>query len=167
MVSNWKPARSLVGDAISGAEFAPFWLWLAACLPSCLQQGMGWSSAGQLSSGIRSVLCSVSGPSSSFSLSLSPPHPHPAPAIPQFGLLSQVSSLRLPSGHSGPVLPLSNAACSSLFSPHLLVEDASIWATSLLGIAVRHVICGFYSFIYFSSRLCCPLRFQNSLQTYR
>ena len=37
-------------------------------------------------------------------------------------------------------------------------------ATSLLGIAVRHIICGFYLFI-FSSHLCCPLRFQNSPQT--
>ena len=27
LVSNWKPARSLVGDAVSGAEFAP-------CLPA-------------------------------------------------------------------------------------------------------------------------------------
>ena len=30
------------------------------------------------------------------------------------------------------------------------------------GIAVRHIICEFYLFIYFSSQLCCPLRFQNS-----
>ena len=37
-------------------------------------------------------------------------------AIPQFGLLFHVSSLRLPSGHSGPVLTLSNAARASLFS---------------------------------------------------
>ena len=34
-------------------------------------------------------------------------------AIPQFKLLSLVSSLQLPSGHSGPVLTLSNATCSS------------------------------------------------------
>ena len=91
----------------------------------------------------------------SFSLSL---------AIPQFGLLSHFSSLRLPSRHSGPVLTLSNAAWASLFSPCLLVADASTWATSPLGVAVRRVICGFYLFIY-SSRSCCPLRFQNSLQT--
>ena len=63
-------------------------------------------------------------------------------------LLSYVSSLRLPSGHLGPVLTLSNAARNSLFSPRLLVVDASVWATSLLGVAVRHVICGFYLFIY-------------------
>ena len=30
--------------------------------------------------------------------------------------------------------------------PHLLVADASVWATSLLGVAIRHVICWFYLF---------------------
>ena len=75
-------------------------------------------------------------------------------AIPQSGLLSQVSSLRMPLGHSGPVLTLSNATYTSLSSPHLLVADVSIWAASLLGVAVKHVISGFYLFIYFSSRLC-------------
>ena len=52
--------------------------------------------------------------------------------IPQSGLLAQVSSLRLPSGHSGPVLTLSNAACASLPSPRLLVADAGVFAASLL-----------------------------------
>ena len=42
--------------------------------------------------------------------------------------------------------------------------DVSIWATSPPGVAVKHVICEFYLFI-FSSWLCCPLRFQNSPQT--
>ena len=47
LVRNWEPARSLVGDAISGAEFAPFLLALAgAFLPPCLQQGIGQSTAG-------------------------------------------------------------------------------------------------------------------------
>ena len=67
-------------------------------------------------------------------------------AIPQFKLLSHISSLQLPSGHSGPVLTLSNAAGSSSFSPHLLVADADVWGTFLLGVAFRHVICGFYLF---------------------
>ena len=67
-------------------------------------------------------------------------------AILQFGLLSHVSSLRLSSGHSGLVLTLSNEACASLFSPRLLVADVSVWATSLLGVVVRRVICGFYLF---------------------
>ena len=67
-------------------------------------------------------------------------------AIPQFKLLSHLSSLWLPSGHSGPALTLSNAACSSPFCPHLLVADAGVWGTFLLGVAFRHVICGFYLF---------------------
>ena len=49
-------------------------------------------------------------------------------AIPQSGLLAQVSSLRLPSGHSGPVLTLSNAAHASLPSLHLLVAVAGVCA---------------------------------------
>ena len=70
-------------------------------------------------------------------------------AIPQFKLLSHASSLRLPSGHSrSPVLTLSNATRSSPFSPHLLVAYASIWGTFLLGVAFRHVICGFYLFFF-------------------
>ena len=88
-------------------------------------------------------------------------------AIPQFWLLSHVSSLRLSSGHSGPFLTLSSAAHDSLFSPCLLVADASIWVTSLLGVAVRCVICGFIYLFIFSSWLCCSLRFQNSPQTRR
>ena len=68
--------------------------------------------------------------------------------LPQLGLLSHVSSLILSSGHSGSILTLSSAACASLFSPHLLVADTSVWATSLPGVVVRHVICGFYLFIF-------------------
>ena len=63
------------------------------------------------------------------------------------------------------------AACASLFSTHSLLVDSSIWATSLLGVVVRCIICGLfiYLFIYLFifSRLCCPLRFQNSPQTCR
>ena len=55
-------------------------------------------------------------------------------AIPQFKFLTQKSSLRLSSGQSVPTL--SNAACSFLFSPHLLVADAGIWGTFLLGVAL-------------------------------
>ena len=54
-------------------------------------------------------------------------------AIPQSGLLAQVSSLRLPLGHSDPVLTLSNAAHASLPSSRLLVADAGICAASPLG----------------------------------
>ena len=86
-------------------------------------------------------------------------------AIPGSGLLFQVNSLRLPSGHSGPVLILSNAARASLPSPRLLVVDAGFCAASVLGVTVGHAICGFKLFIYFSSQLCCPLRFQGLPQT--
>ena len=53
-------------------------------------------------------------------------------AIPQSGLLAQVSSLRLPSGHSGQILILSNEALASLPSPNLLVENAGVCAASPL-----------------------------------
>ena len=33
-----------------------------------------------------------------------------------------------------------------LSAPHLLAADASVWGTVLLGVAFRHVICGFYLF---------------------
>ena len=36
LVRNWKPVHSLVGDVLSGAEFFPFWLWLAPACPLCL-----------------------------------------------------------------------------------------------------------------------------------
>ena len=39
------------------------------------------------------------------------------------------------------VLTLSSAACASLFSPCLLVVNVSVWANSLLGVAVRPIIC--------------------------
>ena len=54
-------------------------------------------------------------------------------AIPLSGLLAQVSPLRLPSGHSGLVLTLSNAACASLLSPHLPVAGAGVCTASPLG----------------------------------
>ena len=33
LVRNWKPVCILVGDALSGAEFAPFQLWLSPTCP--------------------------------------------------------------------------------------------------------------------------------------
>ena len=60
---------------------------------------------------------------------------------------------------------------TSLFSPRSLLVDRSIWATSLLGVAVSRVFCGFFCFCFFflifPSRLSCPLRCQNSPQTCR
>ena len=120
LVRNWRPVCSLVGGAISGAEFAPF--------PSPLPPASG--TAGLVHSGLvllwdcsvplfceRPAVCSDW---LLFSLSL---------AIPEFKLLSHKSSLRLPSGHSGQVLTLSNAARS-----HLLVVDVGVWGAFLLGV---------------------------------
>ena len=53
-------------------------------------------------------------------------------AIPQSGLLAQVSLLWLHSGHSAQCLK-STAARTSLPSPHLLVADAGVCAASPLG----------------------------------
>ena len=65
---------------------------------------------------------------------------------PWFGLLSQISSLRLSSGHSGLVLVMSLYATSP----------------SPLVVAVWHIFFGFFFFFFFSW-LCCPLRFQKLL----
>ena len=51
-------------------------------------------------------------------------------AIPQSGLLAEVSSLRLPLGHSGSVLTVSNVARASLPSPRLLVAGTGVCAAS-------------------------------------
>ena len=71
-------------------------------------------------------------------------------AILQSGLLAQVSLLRLPSGHSGPVLTLSNAACASLPSPCLLVAGAGVCSASPLGeLPLDSQLVGFkYLFIF-------------------
>ena len=47
VVSNWEPACSLVEDAISGAEIAPFRLWLS---PACLSASSGGWAGLQLAS---------------------------------------------------------------------------------------------------------------------
>ena len=154
MVSDWEPAHSLVEDAVSRLRLPlVFWLWLFAHLPLCHRRGEGpvcsqlallWYSLNPLfCEPVR--LCVSLEPFvgkfsvSFFSLSL---------AIPQFGMLSHVSSLRLSSGHSGPVRTLStnDAAHASLSSPHSWVADASVWATSLLGVAVRRIFSGFCVF---------------------
>ena len=65
-------------------------------------------------------------------------------AIPQFGLLPQIVLRAFRPGpypkQCSPHLPV---------QPPLLVGDVSVWATSLLGVVVRRIICGFYLFIFF------------------
>ena len=65
------------------------------------------------------------------------------------GCYSTLAPSDCPQGIQAQSLTLSNAAHASLFSPRLLVADASVWATSPLHVAVRHIICGFYLFIFF------------------
>ena len=127
LVSNWKPACILVEDAISGAKIAPFWLWLPlSCLPA---SSGGWASPQPASSPLvfaqSFVLCvahqclrlellagkfflSFFLSFFFFPLSL---------AIPQFGLLSHVSSLRLSLGYSGLVLTLSKQPAPPCSAP--------------------------------------------------
>ena len=166
MVSNWEPAHSLVEDAISGAEIAPHLLALAvACLPLCLWWGDGpvhswlallWHSLNPLFCE-RAKLCLRAFCRKVLSLFLSL-----SLAIPQFGLLSHVSSLRLSSGHSGPVLTLSMQPESPCSVPtHWWQKQVSglllCWKLQL------GIFCGFF---FFFSQLCCTLRFQNSPQTH-
>ena len=136
--------------------------WGRACpFPLPPASWRGWAGPQPASSsGLAQSLCSVNGRQCVrwliFSLSF---------AVPQFKLVSHKSSLRLPSGDSGLVLTLSNAACSSPFCPHLLAADAGVWGTFLLGVAFRHVICEFY--LFFPSQLGCPPRFKNFPQTHQ
>ena len=137
LVSKWEPAHSLVEDAISGVRLPlTFRLWLSpVCLSASAGDGPAHSPLALLLNSLSPLFCKwaqaclrlklfVGKFSFSlslfffFCLSLSL-------AIPQFGLLFQVSSLRLPSGHLGLVLTLSNAAWASLFNPRLLVAAAS------------------------------------------
>ena len=153
LVRSWRPVCSVVGDAFSGAEFVPFPSPLPPAShgagPVCSWLALLWTCSDPLFC-IRPAVCSGW---SIFSLSF---------AVPQFKLVSHKSSLRLPSGHSGLVLTLSNAALSSLFRPHLLVADASIWGYFSAGSCFEEQSVGF---IYFFSRLGSPPRFENFPQT--
>ena len=86
-------------------------------------------------------------------------------AIPQSGLLAPVSLLRLPSGHSGQILTLSNAGHASLPSPRLLVAGAGICAASPLGELLLGSESVGFNYLFTFPPLCCPLCFQGSPQT--
>ena len=145
-----KPACSLVDDASLRPRLPPS----GPGCPRSPVSGRGWVGPQRLSL-LSPLFCEQAWQYLSLGF-------FPGVAIPGSGLLSQVSSLRLPSGCSGRVLTLSNAAHTSLPSPLLLVADAGVCAASPLGVTIGHVICAFKFFTYFSSQLCCPLRFQGS-----
>ena len=133
----------MVEDAVSRLRLPlVFWLWLFAHLPLCHRRGEGpvCSQLALLWYSLNPLFCEWAwlhvrlepfmGKFSFFSLSL---------AIPQFGFLSHVSSLRLSSGHSGPVLTLSMQP-----EPLCPAADMSVWVSSPLGVAVRRVFCVFF-----------------------
>ena len=137
------------GDAVLGAEFAPF----PFPLPPAGRAGPVRSRLALLWTCSDPLFCkwpAVWLAQLIFSLSL---------AIPQFKLVSHKSSLRLPSGHSGPVLTLSNAAAPLLSAPTCWWRMRTSGGTFLLGVAFRHVICGFY--LLLPSQSGCPPRFKN------
>ena len=159
LVSKWEPAHNLVEYAISGAKIPSCLLVLAvARLSVCLQWWDGpvfswlallWYSLNplfyeQARLHLRLELCSGKLSLSFFSLS-----GYPTVWVTLSCYLLQIV---LRAFRPGPYPK--DATCVSLFSPRLLLSDASIWATSLLGVTVRCVFC----FFFYSSRLCCPLR---------
>ena len=155
MVSNWEPAHSLDEDAsLWGRDWSsPFPSGSDCHIPASLL----WQGEGPECSQLILLLYSLSplfceGTNRrvrafcrqfSLSLSLSIFFFFPSMAIPQFGLLSHVSSFRLSSGHSGPVITLrtDDAGCASLSSPCSLAANKSLWATSPLAVAVRRLFC--------------------------
>ena len=119
LVSNWEPAHNLVEDAISGAKIVPCLPALAvACLPLSLQWGDGpvcsqlallWYSLNPLFCELARLCLRLELFTGKFPLSLSLSLSlsfSPSLAVLQFGLQSHVSSLRLSTGFSGPVLTL-------------------------------------------------------------
>ena len=170
LVSNWEPALSLVEDAVSGAEIAPCLLVLPiARLLSVSSRGEGpvhslltllWYSLEPLFCVtrlcLRAFLGKVLSLSLSFFFSLSL-------AIPQFGLLSHISSLRLSSGHSGLVPTLSRQPAPPCPAP------VHCWRTqvSRLPLCWKSQLAHNLWVLFFPSRLCFPPRFQNSPQTHQ
>ena len=142
LVSNWEPARSLVEDASLGPRLPlfgsgchpPASLPLVGDGPVCSQLALLWYLLSPFfcEQAWQCLRLELFFCLSLFPLSLSL-------SVPQFGLLSHVSSLRLSSGHSGPVLILSTnyAAFTSLSSSCWLVANASVWDTFPLAVVFR------------------------------
>ena len=147
VVSTWEPAHSLVEDAGLWDQdwSSPFssdsGCHTLASLPLVGGRGLVCSRLALLWYSVNSLFCEQARLCVRafhwkvlffFFLSL---------AIPLFGLLSHVSSLRWFSGHSGLVLTLGTyyVTHTSLSSPCLLVVDMSVQATSLLAVVVRRL----------------------------
>ena len=135
MVSNWEPAHSLVEDAISGAEIAPRLQALAvAHLPLCLQQveRLVHSQLALLWYSLSPLFCEQAQQRLRLELFME-----------KFSFsLFDFFSLWLP--HSLGFYLMLAPTRTSLFSPDSLLADVSVWATSPLGVVVRHIICGVF-----------------------
>ena len=108
LVSNQEPTHILVEDAVSGAEIAPFFLTLAvAGLPLCLLQedGMVCSWLAFLWYLLNPLFCEWARLSSRLELFTGKFFFFLSLDVPQFGFLSDLSSLRLSSGLSSSVMP--------------------------------------------------------------
>ena len=151
LVRKWRPVCSAVGAAVLGAEPAPH-------PPHCLlpPAGLGRSAAGYLL-----WTCSVPLFCERLAVCLG--------RLIFSLLLSHSLSWYLTKAPSdcpqGPWAGPHPKQCrrSSPFSPHFLVVDAGISGTFPLGVAFRHLICGFY--LFFPSQIGCPPRFENFPQT--
>ena len=78
-------------------------------------------------------------------------------SIPQSGVLAQVSSLWLHSGHSSPILTKHCSLRLPAQPPLASGRYRHLRCFSPGGVTVGLVICWFKLFIYFSSLLCCPV----------
>ena len=122
---NRRPVCRVGGGGFSGAEFVPF------PSPSCLLPPAGM---GRLFSGVSQSLCCENGRPAVCSGRLIF-----SPAIPQFKRAPSDCSQGFQAG------PYPKQCCPLLSVPlRLLVADAGIWGTFLLGVAFRHIICGPY-----------------------
>ena len=135
-----------------------FWLWLSslASLPPAGGWGVGWwalcSWRAFLWCSLNPLFCECARlrvkafRRKVLSRSLSLSFFFVSLVIPQFGLLSQFSSLRLSSGHSGPVLSLrtDDAACASVPSP-----ARWCWTRASGLLLCRQLWLGVYSVFFF------------------
>ena len=146
-----KPACSLVGKVSLGLRLPPSSPYGSGCLSLA---GDGLQPAISVPS---SVLCTVLAESYVQVLRVV--------AIPQSGLLAQVSLFWLCVGRS---CPIRTKHCSPRLPAQPLLASGGcrhLRCFSTGGVTVGHAICGFKLFIYLSSLLCCPLCFQGSPQT--
>ena len=166
MVSNWEPAHSLVEDARLWGRDCPLPSISDCSTPASLPPvgcGRGlallWCSFNPVFCEPARMCIRLEPSMENFSLFFS------SLAIPQFGLLYHVSALRLSSGHSGPALTLSMQRTPPCLAPPLASGQPErlgyLSAGSCVSLGKSSV--GF--FFFFSSCLCCPLRFKNFPQT--